>query len=145
PGASSGANSVRCHRCSGFRGRPSSRGPSPESRKEAAMRDGYRAFDADTHINPAADVLDRYVDPSFRPRLVDLTAHRVPSGQMIGGTPDTSQYRVGTKLYRRLLGQAGPHEAFTGRTTHWMGTKQPRVGVQDDQAAHRVQDMDDEG
>jgi predicted TIM-barrel fold metal-dependent hydrolase len=109
------------------------------------MRDGFRAFDADTHVNPAADVLDRYVDPSFRPRLAELAPYRVASGQMIGGTPGTDQYRVATKLYRRVLGQASPHESFTGRGTHWMGTRQPRVGVQDDQAENRVKDMDDEG
>ena len=98
------------------------------------MRGGFRAFDADTHVNPAADVLDRYVDPSFRPRLAELLPHRVPTGQMMGGTPGTHQYRVATKLYRRVLGEAGPHDTFTGRGTHWMGSKLPRVGVQDDQA-----------
>jgi len=109
------------------------------------MRDGLRAFDADTHVNPAADVLDRYVDPSFRPRLAELAPYRVASGQMIGGTPGTDQYRVATKLYRRVLGEADPHQSFTGRGTHWMGSKQPRVGVQDDQPGNRVRDMDDEG
>jgi len=53
------------------------------------MRDGFRVFDADTHVNPAAEVLERYVDPSFRPRLADLAPHRVPTGGMIGGTPGT--------------------------------------------------------
>jgi uncharacterized protein len=109
------------------------------------MRDGLRAFDADTHVNPACEVLDRYVDPGFRPRLRELDPYRVPTGQMIGGTPDTHQYRVLTKLYRRLLGTAGPDETFTGRRTQWRGSKQPRLGVQDDQAANRVADMDDEG
>ena len=109
------------------------------------MKQGFRAFDADTHVNPAAEVLDRYVDPSFRPRLAELAPHRVPSGAMIGGTPDTSQYRVMTRNYRRILGQAAPHQSFTGRSTHWMGTRQPRVGVQDDQPANRLKDMDEEG
>jgi hypothetical protein len=103
-----------------------------------------RAWDADTHVNPAAEVLDRYVDPGFRPRLAELAPYRMVSNQ-IGGTPGTHQYRVDTKLYRRILGEAGPHETFTGRGTKWMGSKQPRVGVQDDQAANRVADMDDEG
>src|SRR2546428_12591509 len=108
------------------------------------MRAGLKTWDADTHVTPAAEVLERYVDPSFRPRLAELVAHRHTSGQ-IGGTPDTHQYRVGTKFYRRVLGAAGPHESFTGQGTRWMGTKQPRAGVQDDQAANRVKDMDDEG
>jgi predicted TIM-barrel fold metal-dependent hydrolase len=109
------------------------------------MKQGFHAFDADTHVNPAAEVLDRYVDPGFRPRLADLAPYRVPTGTMMGGTPDTHQYRVATKFYRRVLGQAGEHETFTGRGTQWMGTKLPRVGVQDDQPCNRVADMDDEG
>ena len=109
------------------------------------MRDGFKAWDADTHVNPAADVLDRYVDPGFRPRLAELEPHRVPTGQMIGGTPDTSQYRVATKFYRRVLGDARPHETFTGRAVQWRGSKKPRLGVQDDQAENRITDMDDEG
>src|SRR5262245_41095996 len=113
--------------------------------KEEPMRAGLRAWDADTHVNPAAEVLERYVDPSFRPRLPELASYRIATGQMMGGTPDTHQYRIGTKCYRRVLGEAGPHETFTGRGTHWRGTRTPRVGVQDDQAANRVHDMDDEG
>jgi predicted TIM-barrel fold metal-dependent hydrolase len=109
------------------------------------MRAGLRAWDADTHVNPAAEVLERYVDPSFRPRLAELAPHRVATGQMMGGTPDTHQYRIATKFYRRVLGEASAHETFTGRGTHWMGSKTPRVGVQDDQAENRVKDMDDEG
>src|SRR2546428_12916223 len=84
------------------------------------MRDGLRAWDADTHVNPAAEVLERYVDPSFRPRLPELAAHRHATGQ-IGGTPNTHQYRVGTKSYRRVLGQASAPETFTGRGTHKWG------------------------
>ncbi|HSB62345.1 MAG TPA: amidohydrolase family protein [Vicinamibacteria bacterium] len=109
------------------------------------MRDGFRAFDADTHVNPAAEVLERYVDPDFRPRLAELAPYRVATGQMMGGTPGTHQIRVQTKYYRRVLGEAGAHESFTGRGTHWRGSKIPRPGVQDDQAANRVLDMDDEG
>ena len=92
------------------------------------MRDGFRAFDADTHVNPAADVLDRYVDPSFRPRLAELAPYRVASGQMIGGTPGTDQYRVNTKFYRRVLGQAGPHDRSpAGAPTGW-GPGSPESG-----------------
>ena len=74
------------------------------------MRAGLRAWDADTHVNPAAEVLERYVDPSFRARLPELSSHRTPTGKMIGGTPDTHQIRVATKLYRRVLGEAGARQ-----------------------------------
>jgi hypothetical protein len=31
------------------------------------MKNGFQVYDSDTHINPAAEVLDKYVDPDFRP------------------------------------------------------------------------------
>jgi len=110
------------------------------------MRNGFRAYDSDTHVNPAAEVLDRYVDPGFRPRLAELEPYRLPIGQgAVGGVPEFHNYRVGTKFYRRVLGESAPRETFSGRETRWMGTKMPRPGVQDDQAENRVKDMDDEG
>lgn len=108
------------------------------------MRNGFRVFDADTHVYPAAEVLERYVDPDFRPRLAELAKYRIATAPS-GATPGMHQYRVGTRSYRRVLGQAGPHETFTGKDSKWMGGKKPRVGVQDDQAASRLLDMDDEG
>ena len=30
------------------------------------MNNGYRVVDADTHVDPAAEVPERYVDPDFR-------------------------------------------------------------------------------
>ena len=36
------------------------------------MKDGYRVLDMDTHVNPSLEVLAKYVDPSFRPRLEEL-------------------------------------------------------------------------
>ena len=109
------------------------------------MRNGHRVFDSDTHVNPVAEVLERYVDPSFRTRLPELDQYKFPRGPAVDGQPQQHIYRVRTKLYRRILGQAGPDADFTGRGTNWMGTKDPRPGVQDDHAANRVKDMDDEG
>jgi predicted TIM-barrel fold metal-dependent hydrolase len=111
------------------------------------MRNGYRAYDADTHVNPAAEVLERYIDPDFRPRLPELKPYLFPIAGAVEGPTQSPMhnYRVGTKFYRRVLGEAAPRETFSGRDTRWMGTKKPRPGVQDDQAANRVADMDDEG
>ena len=44
------------------------------------MRNGFRVYDSDTHVNPAAEVLDRYVDPGFRARLPELEPYRLPVG-----------------------------------------------------------------
>src|SRR3954467_15995576 len=103
--------------------------------REGRMKDGLRVFDADTHVEPTAEVLDQYVDPGFRPRLADLAPYRAPvrPGNP-GGAPGRHVYRYGQISYRRILGEAAPRETHSGRDTHWMGSKMPRVGVQDDQA-----------
>ena len=45
------------------------------------MKHGFRVYDIDTHILPAAEVIERYVDPDFRPRLAELEQYRVPVRQ----------------------------------------------------------------
>ena len=109
------------------------------------MKSGFRVYDSDTHVNPAAEILDKYVDPEFRPRLPALAPYRAPVGQAIDGPSALHNYRFGTKHYRRILGEEAPRENFTGRDSKWMGTRKPRPGIQDDQARNRVLDMDDEG
>ncbi|MBV9824684.1 MAG: amidohydrolase family protein [Alphaproteobacteria bacterium] len=110
------------------------------------MKDGLRVFDADTHVEPSAEVLDQYLDPAFRVRLDDLAPYRVPvrPGNP-GSTPGNHVYRYGQISFRRILGEAAPRETHSGRDTHWMGSKMPRPGVQDNEAESRVRDMDDEG
>src|ERR1700733_15403875 len=109
------------------------------------MKDGFRVYDSDTHINPAAEVLDKYVDPDFRPRLAGLAPYRSPIGRAVEGASDLHSYRAGTKYYRRILGEDAPRETFTGRDAKWMGSKKPRPGIQDDNSENRVKDMNDEG
>ena len=79
------------------------------------MKDGFQVYDSDTHINPAAEVLDKYVDPEFRPRLPDLAAYRSPVGTAVEGPSDLHNYRTGTKYYRRILGEEAPRDSFSGR------------------------------
>jgi predicted TIM-barrel fold metal-dependent hydrolase len=103
------------------------------------MKNGFRVYDSDTHVNPAAEILEGYVDPGFRPRLAELVPYR------LGGSGGFHNYRVATKFYRRILGEAAPRETFTGRESRWRGGRMPRPGTQDDRAENRVKDMDDEG
>jgi len=109
------------------------------------MRNGFQVYDSDTHVNPAADVLDRYVDSGFRARLPELQPHRLQFGSAAQGSGQLDQYRVGTKFYRRILGEAEADPDFTGRGTNWKGSKPARSHVQDDHAENRILDMDDEG
>ena len=92
------------------------------------MKNGFRIYDSDTHVSPAAEVLERYVDPGFRPRLAELAPYRQATDEGI------HHYTFGRKFYRRVLGEAVPRESFTGRESRWRGGKLPRPGVQNDQA-----------
>src|SRR6266705_3062929 len=109
------------------------------------MKNGFRVYDSDTHVLPAAEVLERYVDPGFRPRLAEIAAYRVPIGASAEHSGGTHSYRVAQQYYRRVLGEAAPREGHTGRETTWRGSQLPRSGVQHDAADNRIQDMDDEG
>jgi hypothetical protein len=109
------------------------------------MRNGLRVYDSDTHVLPAAEVLERYVDPEFRPRLAELTPFRVLTRAANEESGGLHNYRVATKYYRRILGEAEPRETHSGRESNWRGGRMPRPRVQDDAAANRVADMDDEG
>ena len=109
------------------------------------MKNGFKVFDTDTHVLPAAEVIERYVDPDFRPHLKELEPYRTPMRQSAEYQGAWHGYRVQPQFYRRVLGEAAPRPDHSGRDTVWMGAKVPRPGVQDDNAANRVADMDDEG
>ena len=110
------------------------------------MKNGFRVFDADTHVEPSAEVIDKYVDPGFRPRLPELAPYRQPirpgspAARPAGTSTATARSPISASSARRRRARA-----HSGRDTHWMGSKQPRPGVQDDAAESRIHDMDDEG
>ena len=98
------------------------------------MRAGFRVYDSDTHVEPCTEVLDRYVDPSFRARLPELAQYKVIASRPIEGEPERHAYRIGMVRYwgklspiLRLLvaaaegggEQVGPDQAstMTTRTT----------------------------
>ena len=87
------------------------------------MRNGFRVYDSDTHVMPTAEVLERYVDPEFRPRLAELERYRVPIRQSAEHSGGGQAYRVNTKYYRRILGEAAPREDHSGRESNWRGSK----------------------
>ena len=110
------------------------------------MRNGFKVYDSDTHVEPCADVMDGYVDPSFRSRLSELSQYRVPTGRTVEGESERYVYRVGQIRYKRVLGEAAPDPNFKGGSGGgWMGTKEPLPGVNDDNPHNRILDMDEEG
>ncbi len=88
------------------------------------MKNGFQVYDSDTHINPAAEVLEKYVDPDFRVRLPDLAQYRAPIGRAVEGPSDLHNYRAGTKYYRRILGEEAPRETFSGRDFEMDGQRE---------------------
>ena len=87
----------------------------------------------------------KYVDPDFRPRLPELAPYRSPVGRGVEGPSDLHNYRTGTKFYRRMLGEAAPRETTAGARPNGWAARGRDPAIQDDQAANRVKDMDDEG
>src|SRR5260370_33887110 len=110
------------------------------------MKNGRRVDDSDTNVLPAAEVIERYVAPGFRPRLAELAQYRVPIRQSAEHSGDGMHgYRIAPQFYRRVLGEAAPREGHTGRETNWRGSKLPRPGAHDAQAAHRTMELEDKG
>jgi len=97
------------------------------------MKEGFRVYDTDTHIDPGADVLEKYVDPGFRPRLDDLAPYRraIKSRSVDGAVRYT--YSFAHKAYERTLGEAESRPGSAdGRV--WRGERRPSPGVVDDRS-----------
>ena len=117
------------------------------------MRNGYRIVDIDTHVNPSIDTLLKYIEPSFRPRVDELTPY-LRTGRL-GGADNTKFISIAPYPYDRFPGEAptevkivvGGKAAVEGRVTASSSRYKspPSVGVQDENVADRLKDMDLEG
>lgn len=116
------------------------------------MRNGYRVVDIDTHVNPSYETLIKYLDPSDRSR-VDGLAPYVRDYQTVG--KQTRILHVAPYPYDRFPGEApkqttvlaGGRGPLEGRVTNSSSRHRapPAAGVQDENAADRLVDMDKEG
>src|SRR4029077_13102171 len=72
-----------------------------------------------------------------------------PTARRCGNRPNIKAHCTAVASSRNslagVLGEAASRPDHSGRDTVWMGAKVPRPGVQDENAANRVADMDDEG
>lgn len=121
------------------------------------MRQGYRVVDVDTHVTPSVEVLLRYADAGLRARADELKPYtRVLQSTPGRGHPETrySILRIAPIPYTRIAGQkegasvevtgAGAKGALEDRVEN-LAEKGATVGVQHDNAAGRLHDMDVEG
>jgi predicted TIM-barrel fold metal-dependent hydrolase len=122
------------------------------------MRQGFRVVDVDTHVTPSFEVLMRYADKELRERADELKPYvRMTEPAPGRGHPETPYgvLRVKPLPYNRMAGQKGAAEAvqsagagargaLEGRVDNIAG-KGVSVGIQHDNSAGRLKDMDVEG
>lgn len=118
------------------------------------MRNGYRVYDADTHIMPSAETLEPYLDPKIRERVPDLDERKVPIRIGLAGEVRQEPYRHMFRLGSggggwgsnkpRILGEAAPRDVER-HFQQFMGSKFPTEGGVDYNAKTRLLDMDEEG
>ncbi|HZM45152.1 MAG TPA: amidohydrolase family protein, partial [Burkholderiales bacterium] len=123
------------------------------------MRNGYKVYDSDTHIQPGADTLEKYLSARVRELVPDLEKLKVPWNRISPGIRPDQPYSRIVRIFRlrgarvggwgadvpRMLGEAEPRDAPPGVSGRFMGSKFPRPGSDDWDAEGRIHDMDEEG
>jgi predicted TIM-barrel fold metal-dependent hydrolase len=113
-------------------------------------RDGFRIFDADTHVGPSMDILEAYLSVADREALEPLSRYRRQRNDDIGGRVT---YIIGQRQYHRRLGEtdARPPEERPSAGFQFNATSRPSykgqrpVATVDHDPAARIGDMDQEG
>ena len=67
-------------------------------------RNGYKIFDADTHVRPDADLLEPYLSASARAKLAHYENFKARNNE------GAITYLMGERKYKRRLGLAGDEE-----------------------------------
>ena len=118
------------------------------------MKNGYKVFDADTHLKPTVETVEQYLDSSMRARVPGWESNKVPLKTGMAGEVEKPPFR---HLYRfrdggggwgggapRVLGEAGPRDESRHFQT-FMGSKFPTYGAGDFDPDARIRDMNEEG
>ena len=118
------------------------------------MRNGYKVFDADTHLQPSAETLFPYMSSTLLSRKAELVPFlkEVKTGRagQILDPPFNHWYRfenVGGwgSGKPRHLGEAGPREKEERHFQNFMGSKYPSRYSEDWDIDQRIAEMDEEG
>ena len=118
------------------------------------MRNGFKVFDADTHLQPSVETLSRYMDNELLGRKLELEPflREVKTGRagQILEPPFNHWYRfesvggwgVGKP---RHLGESGPRAREERHFQNFMGSKYPSRYSEDWDIDQRIAEMDEEG
>ncbi len=111
------------------------------------MKKGYKVIDMDTHIGPSFDVLCEYVDPSFRPRLVEMEQYRQKGGKNIAVAPYQWSRYAGHRAHEKPEIVPGGETGWSclSRSNRGWHRAAPREGVEEKDSQARLLDMDREG
>jgi hypothetical protein len=105
------------------------------------VRNGYKIFDADTHVRPDADLLEPYLTAAARAKLVQYEKYKAKNKD------GAVTYLMGERSYKRRLGLA--HDAAPQTNEYMSGYKRHQHGkpnpLCERDPAMRIQDMDVEG
>ena len=106
-------------------------------------KNGFKIFDSDTHVGPAANVLERYLSQSEKQKLQNWEKYK-----FVNPLNGDVEYTFGRRKYLRKLGSAGP-EPDRRRTSRDVADRKypddlplPKAEVD---PAERIKDMDREG
>jgi uncharacterized protein len=100
-------------------------------------KNGFKIFDSDTHVGPAANILERYLTESEKQKLKVYEPYR-STHQRTGHVT----YTRGIREYRRRLGSLEAETKGPRPSRTRIGEPSLRV---DDDPAERIKDMDSEG
>lgn len=105
-------------------------------------RNGFRIFDADTHVRPGVDVLEPYLSAAIRTKLIQFENYKVQDKQT-----GLVTYLMGARHYKRRVGSDAAespesHEYMKGYKKHQRGKPNPLC---ERDPAVRIKDMDLEG
>jgi predicted TIM-barrel fold metal-dependent hydrolase len=120
------------------------------------MRNGYRIFDADTHIKPSAEAVGPFFPKGFLDKIPNLQEQLTPIKVGMAGEQYEAPYRHlfrfaapseggWSRIPPRTLGEAGPREGAQRHFQTFMGSRLPTDGCGDWDPQVRLKDMDEEG
>jgi predicted TIM-barrel fold metal-dependent hydrolase len=121
------------------------------------MRNGYKVYDSDTHIQPSAETLERYLSSRVRALVPDLESRKIPRKRHSTGLayapPYPTRFRLGHydavggwgADVPRVLGEAQPRAGAGGASGRFMGSRYPALYSDDWDVDGRIRDMDVEG
>jgi len=113
------------------------------------VKNGYRVWDSDTHLRPTLETLEPYYDSKLRARVGELDRYKevVTDSERPTRVVGNHGYNFHDHLvFNRTLGyDVADSVPQVGTGKKFMGTRLPSPGTEDNDAAMRLRDMDEEG